>query len=241
MKERKHDPLIPILSVLIVLLAVLCCILWLQKNKAERTSAEYEAAYNGLLEENREIKETAEEYKSSYDRLIEENLKAEEEKQLAAQLAEEYQANYDQLVIDMLEDAVLAEKAGNLIVSVWHNAIWNCQDEETDKYTMPNGRFVSDFNDALQNLFNDEDFSEDISTLAYRRYLVRDAMKAMLKPPEGFENAFEALESLYNSYLTFTDIVINCKGSLESFSNDFSDADRDFSRKYNGAKLYTTY
>ena len=241
MKERKYYFLLPILSGMVVVLAALCCILWLGKSKAERASAEYKAAYDVLLEENRQTKYAAEEYKSSYDHLLEENHKAEEERKNASLLTEDYQAKYDKLVNDILEDAILAEKMGNLIVSVWHNAIWKCQDEETDKYTMSGGLFVSDFNDALKNLFDDEDFSGNISVLLYHQFLVRDAMKEMLKPPDGFENAFNALESLYNSYLSFTDIVINCKGSLESFSNDFSDADRDLSRKYDGAALYTKY
>ncbi len=210
---RKSNPLLPALIVLIVLfvaLAGLCVKLWLDKTAAEQQVAEYKDSYDALIEEMEE----------------------------AEIRAEEYQAKYNQLAGDMLNDAVIAENMGNLTISVWHNAIFGTRDDETDPYTMENGAFVSDFNDALGNLFNDEEFMDEGTTLYSNQLRIQKEMKEMLNPPEGFENAFKALESMYNSYITFTNIVLNCNGSLESFSNDFGEADEDFVRKYEATELY---
>jgi hypothetical protein len=245
MERKTNHVFILILSVMVIGMAVLCFVFFLGKTKAEKASAEFKAAYDELLEKNRETiqaaeeyRQSAEEYRLSYERLVEENQRAEEEKRNSEQLAVDYQNRYSQLVQDILDDAALAERMGNLIVSVWHNAIWKNRDDETDKYTISGGSFVTNFNDALWNLFNDEDFSENISTLTFHQFLVRDTMKEMLAPPDGFEKAYSALESLYISYLSFTNIVINCKGSLESFSKDFSDADKDLMQQYQIAELF---
>ena len=60
----------------------------------------------------------------------------------------------------MLSGASDAESSANLIKQVWYNSIYEKQDDETDKYTKPDGYFVSDFNDALGNLYSDESFSK---------------------------------------------------------------------------------
>lgn len=44
----------------------------------------------------------------------------------------------------MIDGAAKAENAGNLIKSVWYNAIFEERNSETDKYTVKNGKFVDD-------------------------------------------------------------------------------------------------
>ena len=222
MEERRRlNPLIPILAGLLVLVSALCFFLLIKKNKAEQLAETYKNSYDSIVEEMESAK------------------KAEEEaKQKQEQEANDYQSEYNDLVYSMLDDAVLAESIGNLIISVWHNAIWGISDVETDKYTKVNGVMVSDFNDALMNLFNDAEYSRNLSTLSDNQWQVKEKMKKMLNPPEGYENAFKALECMYNSYISFTNIVLSCEGSLESFSNDFGDADENLNEQYHGAELY---
>ncbi len=219
-QKKQFNPIIPVLitgAVLLIALSVLCFKLWQGKKKAEQTAAEYKASYENLLEENR---------------------KADAAAKAAKKKGEEYQASYNRLVYDMVNSAALAENKGNLIIKVWSNAIWSEVDSETDKYTKKNGQFVSDFNDALASLFTDEDFVEDMCLLSDGQDDIKKAMKDMLDPPEGYENAFKALESMYNSYIEFSNIVIRVDGSLESFSNDFAEADDDLGEKYHAAELY---
>ncbi len=220
-EKRKVNPLIPVFAILLAALSFLCGFLWMEKSKAEKLAEDYKASYDELVEKTKKAKQAEEDAERK-----------------AKQDAEAYQEDYNLLVSHMLDDAVLAEKMGNLIIGVWHNAIWNTTDSETDKFTQVNGEFVSDFNDALGKLFDDEEFRKDVSSLTADQKQVKDEMKEMLNPPEGYENAFKALESVYNAYISFTNIVLHCEGSLESFSNDFGEADEDFVDLYRGAELY---
>ena len=220
-ERRKLNPLIPILAGLLVLVSALCIFLLIKKNKAEQLAETYKNSYDSIVEEMESAKRAEEEAKQKQE-----------------QEAKDYQSQYNDLVYSMLDDAVLAENIGNLIISVWHNAIWEVSDVETDKYTKVNGVIVSDFNDALMNLFNDAEYSRNLSTLSDNQWQVKEKMKKMLNPPEGYENAFKALESMYNSYISFTNIVLRCEGSLESFSNDFGDADENLNEQYHGEELY---
>lgn len=220
-EKKKTNPLIPILIIVVLLLGLLVAKLWADKNKAEHLVTEYKNSYDQLIIEKEKAEQSAEE----------ENIKAQQQ-------ADAYQTSYNNLVLTMLNSAATTENAGNLIISVWHNAIWNVDDEETDKFTKKNGSFVSDFNDALHNLFYDEEFSKTTNALSLEQSKVKSEMKGMLNPPDGFDNAFRALENLYNSYIKFTDVVLNCSGSLESFSNDFSAADTDILQQYHAAELY---
>ncbi|MCR4677539.1 MAG: hypothetical protein K5679_02160 [Lachnospiraceae bacterium] len=220
-EKRRLNPIIPILSVLLAAAIGLCIFLWMGKSKAEKLAEEYKTSYDNLVEENEKAKKAEEEAKKE-----------------AAKVAKQYQEDYNALVADMLDDAVLAENLGNLIINVWNNAIFSKADEETDKYTKQNGKFVSDFNDALSNLWNDKELNEQVSALSDNQKDIKDRMKNMLNPPEGFESAFSALEAMYNSYISFTNIVLRCDGSLNSFSEDFSSADESLSQLFTAAELY---
>lgn len=82
----------------------------------------------------------------------------------------EYYSNMECVSYTMLDGAAKAENAGNLIKSVWYNAIYEERDTETDKYTMKNGEFVDDFNDALSNLFADGNFINSISEIELNQF-----------------------------------------------------------------------
>ncbi len=232
MDEKKRvNPAILVLTTAVVLLIGFGILSFAGKSRAEQEAKDYKAKYDSLVLKNNKTEEKLADYKSQYESLVEEINKSQQE-------AEAYQTSYNEIVSYMLEDGILAENLGNLTQKVWANAIYQTADSETDKYTKKNGKFVSDFNDALANLFNDKAYSDDMDKLATNQNEIREMMKYMLTPPEGFENAFNALEAMYNSYISFTNIVLRCDGSLNSFSEEFSKADVDLSKKYNAAELY---
>ena len=200
----------PILLLLVILLFIICL---------------------GLSASNIKITKQANDYKNAYDTLIEEQKEAERS-------AAEYQAKYNQLVSDILDNSVEIEKQGNLIVQVWNNAIYNKDDATTDKFTKVNGQFVSDFNDALNNLFNDQEFVDCISEITEKNNQIRLDMKDMTNPPEGYGDAYQALKEYYENYIDFYNTVINCEGSLNSFSDEFGETDSALAKKFNSVELY---
>lgn len=149
-----------------------------------------------------------------------------------------YYNNMETVTYKMIAGSVLAEDAGNLIKDVWYNTIFEKHDEETDKYTLENGFFVSDFNDALGNLFSDEEFKNVISGIKSNQNEVTELMKSLKNPPKEYEDAYSALKAYYDDYLILTKMVISPTGSLSSFSEDFNNADNASVKSYENMKMY---
>lgn len=151
---------------------------------------------------------------------------------------EQYYNNMETVTYTMLNGAADAETAGNLIKSVWYNAIWQERNPSTDKYTMQNGKFVDDFDDALSNLFNDAIFMESITKIEDNQSQVTALMKELKNPPKEYKEAYAILKIYYDNYLKMTKLVINPIGSLQSFSEDFNTFDSDTVNSYEKMKLY---
>lgn len=152
--------------------------------------------------------------------------------------AKTYGENLEEATYTMLSGASDAETCGNLIKQVWYNAIYEERDSETDAYTRPNGYFVSDFNEALQNLFSDASFNEQISSIEGNQSTVQSLMKNLKNPPQEYEEAYQKLSEFYDAYINFTNLVTSPSGSLQTFSSNFNDADSSVLNCFNAMSLY---
>mgnify|MGYP003522648013 CR=1 FL=1 len=153
--------------------------------------------------------------------------------------AKEYGKNLEIITDTMFYGAADAETCGNLIKQVWYNSIYTKADKATDKYTRPDGYyFVDDFNTALDNLFGDSSFKDKISGIEDNQSKVQSLMKDMKNPPDEYKDAYDALSKFYDAYTKLTNLATNPTGSLETFSNNFNDADTEVSNRYSAMKLY---
>ena len=150
----------------------------------------------------------------------------------------EYYSDMEAASYAMLNGAADAEIAGNLIISVWYNAIYKEQDSETDQYTMKDGKFVDDFNDALSRLFADENFINSISKIEANQSEVTDLMKQLINPPKKYREAYSVLQEYYYNYLKMTNAVISPTGSYNTFSKDLTAYDNDTVDSFEKMKLY---
>lgn len=156
----------------------------------------------------------------------------------AQKQSEEYGTNLNMAAYAMLSGASDAETCGNLIKQVWYNAICEKSDSKTDKYTKPKGYYVSDFNDALQNLFSDSSFSSQIADINDNKDTVNSLMKKLKNPPEEYKDAYESLSKLYDAYISLTNLATDPTGSLQTYSQNFNDADNETLNCYNALKMY---
>lgn len=156
----------------------------------------------------------------------------------AQKQSEEYGTNLNLAAYSMLSGASDAETCGNLIKKVWYNSIYKKSDSKTDKYTKPDGYFVSDFNDALQNLFSESSFSGQIADINSNKDTVNSLMKKLKNSPEEYKDAYEALSKLYDAYISLTNLATDPTGSLQTFSKNFNDADNETLNCYNALKMY---
>ena len=150
----------------------------------------------------------------------------------------EYSANMTKAAQTMIDGAAKAEDVGNLVKSVWSNAIYEKRDDKTDKYTMQNGRFVNDFNDALKNLFDDSEQNKIIMEIRDNQNKAANLMKALKNPPKKYDEAYSVLKNLYDNYVKLTNSAANPKGSLKTFSEDFDQYDTDTVNAFENMQLY---
>lgn len=156
----------------------------------------------------------------------------------AQKQSEEYGSNLSLAAYSMLSSASDAETCGNLIKQVWYNAIYKESDSKTDKYTKPDGYYVSDFNDALQNLFSDSSFSSQLADINDNKDTVNSLMKKLKNPPEDYKDAYDSLSKLYDAYISLTNLATDPTGSLQTYSQNFNDADSETLNCYNALKMY---
>ena len=166
------------------------------------------------------------------------NIKEQKLAKEAVQRSEDYASTLETASFTMLLGAIEAEEAGNLIKSVWYNAIYEERDTKTDKYTRPNGWWVDDFNEALKNLFADSVFKSTISSIESNQELVAGLMKDLKNPPEEYEEAYEAVKELYDAYKKLTNLATNPSGNLRTFSDNFNAADTETVNCYEALQMY---
>ncbi len=144
----------------------------------------------------------------------------------------EYISNLRQVQILMISGGSDAEKMCNLTARVWSNAIYEKRDDETDMYTRPDGFFVSDFNDALQNLWDDSDIENTLAGIESNQDSVKAMMKKLQNPPEKLDKCYDTVSDLYESYKVLTDLAVNPTGNYTTFTSNKSNAVSDFMASY---------
>ena len=154
------------------------------------------------------------------------------EEQIYKESYNEYINNLVQVQYLMLSGGSEAESLCNLTLRVWANTIYEDKDSETDKYTRPDGYFVSDFNEALSNLYADSSTVTKVSDIASNQTSVKDLIKKMQNPPEGLEKCYDTVSDLYDSYKILSDLAKNPSGSYNEFGEKKSDAVTDFMSTY---------
>lgn len=149
-----------------------------------------------------------------------------------------YQQNLNAICYEIISSGIEAEECGNLIHDVWYNTIFKESSEDTDKYTKENNEFNEDFNDSLDNLYNDKDFTEKVVNIQIKQKSILNMMKEMKNPPSKHKDAYKALLALYDEYNDFSSLVINPTGSLQSFTEEFNEADKSLADYCDKIKMY---
>lgn len=158
----------------------------------------------------------------------------------AANARKEYISNLSLAREAMLQGAADAEETCNLINSVWYNAIFKETDSSTDKYTRKPGfassdkeeTFYDDFNVALGNLFDSDEYQNSALKIETSQILVESYMKDLQSPPDDLKTCYDTLDDMYDEFSALTKLAVNPSGSLESFGESFRDSDSAFMKHY---------
>lgn len=120
----------------------------------------------------------------------------------------EYYLKMEDVTYKIFDGCSYTETALSQFDQVWRNSISQKQDPKTDKYTMKNGVFFDDFNDALYNLYADPNFLELCNNIVSNQYEIIYLMKDLKNPPKKYEDAYAVLNKLYDSYINFSNSAV---------------------------------
>lgn len=152
---------------------------------------------------------------------------------------QQYQSNLKLATTTMLNGGSMAEDAGGLIHDVWYDTIYENDRASTRKYTMSSSySFNDDFNTSLMKLMIDDDFSKTLDDIRGNQNSVRQYMKDLKNPPEGYEDAYNDLKTLYDWYTKLTEIAVNPSGNLNSYTSNYNEADQGFANAYKTMQMY---
>lgn len=140
----------------------------------------------------------------------------------------------------MIEGAASIEEAGKLIHDVWYNTIFEEFDSLTNEFTMDSDgyEFNDDFNDSLSNLFNDYSFSQKLDSIKKNLTSVNSMMKELTNPPKEYQEAYLILKDYYKAYLDLANLVLKPTGSLQTFTDDFNEADSKVVNAFEQINIY---
>ncbi len=146
-----------------------------------------------------------------------------------------YIDNLKSIQIHMLTGGSDAESLCNLTLRVWGNSIYEKKDSETDKFTRKDngkGVFYDDFNDALLQLYLDDDVSETRKSIENNQETVKKLIKDLQTVPEGLDKCYDTVSDLYDAYNTLTELAVNPSGNYSGYSSNKSTAVSDFMSAY---------
>lgn len=139
----------------------------------------------------------------------------------------------------MLEGGAKSESCSSLTYRVWHNAIHEERDSETDKYTRTDfGSFWSDFNIALLKLRTDEEFAKRIAEIEKNQEEVAVIMKELQKHPKKDQTITDLLLKQYQLYLKITRLAVEPTGSLMDYGKNTNEAETEFIDNLRMLELY---
>ena len=137
----------------------------------------------------------------------------------------------------MLDGAVLAEKSVILTLDVWHDAIYDTEDPDTDKFT----KGAKDFNEALGRLFADEEYQKQLDDIKSNKLIVTDYMRKLKNPPDEYKDMYQKINDLYDLYIDFTGLALSPDGSYNSVSSEFDETDDEFIKLYQKLNIEFDY
>ncbi len=223
-------------SILAISIIILVSVLFVACDKDSNTNSDTNIGASNFEETN------SNDASDIIDTKAETTINAEPETVDTWELVQQAEAEYYSNLIDAIYiieySCADLETAGNLIKKVWHNSIWQINDTKTDKYTMENGVFFEDFNDALYKLEDDPDFIALCDKISSDQYEALELMRKLKEPPKKYADAYDSLKDFYNDYIKFTDLILYNSESYNSFTDKFEEYDASTYYLYQQMLIY---
>lgn len=156
-----------------------------------------------------------------------------EQQNAEVQNIKEYNKNVsylNKIYSSSLSGASDAEEVCVLVVNVWHDAIYgNTTNDETSKYVIG----ASDFNEALNKVYEDDDIKKKLSSISDDQDNLEEYISKLESVPAELEKAYDAAIDVNTAFKALSDMALSPTGSYNSYSADENEKVNAFMTAYN--------
>lgn len=154
-------------------------------------------------------------YRSAQVKAAQEALLAEQEAQVQeVKDYNEYVDYMNQLYVQSLYGVSKAESVCVLTYNVWRDRIYSdYDDEETSAYTVG----TEDFNEAIQNIYNDDDIKEQLSDIKKYQENTKYIIQQLQSCPQEISNAYDAALEVYTTFNALAELALSPTGNLNGY------------------------
>lgn len=122
--------------------------------------------------------------------------------------------NLNLLYASSLSGASTAESVCVLTCNVWQDAIYGDPSDETQKYVSG----ATDFNEALQRVYDDEEIQEKLSEVTTAKEESDKYIQNLQSCPEELSKAYDIALQVNTTFNALADLALNPNGSYNTYS-----------------------
>lgn len=125
---------------------------------------------------------------------------------------------------DSYSAAADAEDVCVLTANVWYDAIYGDSDEDTEQYV----EGADDFNEAIQNVYADEDVQETLDEIEEKQETLAYYIQALQDCPEELSSAYSAALETYTTFNDLAEFALSPSGNYTTYIESESDKIDDY-------------
>lgn len=163
-------------------------------------------------------------YKKRQDMLAKQNAEVKKIKEY-----NKYIEDFNSVYSNSLTGAGKAEEVCVLTLNVWQDSIYDDSSEETSKYVSG----ASDFNEAIANVYNDEDTKNKLQDIKDYEGYVSDDINRLQSVPSELSKAYDAAVEVNNTFKALASLAENPQGSYTSYSAEKKEKVDNYMTAYN--------
>jgi len=141
------------------------------------------------------------------------------------QFDEDLQVAYQEMTKTMTTSSIVCEQTTN----TWNTAIFD--------HKTPSGKYCSDFEDALSELFDSYRESGILDSLSNYKNRMQVATSKLNNPPSSRKDCYNDFVEIVSEVSSFSRMASDPSGSLKTYSEQTSETDESISKKLDQFKI----
>ena len=138
-----------------------------------------------------------------------------------------------------LASGIIAEDTGNMVKSIWYDTIYKEKNADTEAYVFSqDGIPYDDFNISLGLYFSTDEYKIAVSSMEESLVKIDEQFRELKDPPKDCVDGYDIAKEVYESCESLLNITKSPTGSLQSFSDSFSEADTKLVYAYEKLNRY---